>query len=93
METARLREKQSYSWKRVSCAVKHSASVPWLRSCWCSDYEPTREGVDLVQNMTTKCFTVSSCKPKRRVSFKKCECVQNCWEFFFSLFFCFYTEE
>lgn len=31
--------------------------------------------MELVQDMTTRCFIIASYKPKRRVSFEKCECM------------------
>ena len=78
--TATLREMWSRSWKHLLCCGWEAVGVN-------SDYEPPREGVELVQDMTAKCFIISSYKPKRRVSFEKCEHVWNCGTCFFSPFF------
>lgn len=45
--------------------------------------------MELLQDMTTKCFIISSYKPKRRVSFEKCECMFETVGHVFSLFFFF----
>ena len=78
--TATLREMWSRSWKHLLCCGWEAVGVN-------SDYEPPREGVELVQDMTTKCFTIASYKPKRRVSFEKCECMFETVGHGFSLFF------
>ena len=46
--------------------------------------------MELVQDMTTRCFIIASYKPKRRVSFEKCECMFETVGHVFSLFFFFF---
>lgn len=82
--TATLRERWSRSRKHLLCCGWEAVGVN-------SDYEPPREGVELVQDMTTRCFIISSYKPKRRVSLEKCERVWNCGTCFFSVLFCFFN--